>query len=470
MSETMAPPSAGFALDELRSQTRGPVAGPHDPDPSRPAYNAMHTSRPDVVVRASSTADVVAAVNHARANDLPIAIRGGGHSIAGLSAPSGGMLIDLADMRGVHVDPITSRATVQGGATWADVDAETQAFGLVAPGGVVSDTGVAGLTLGGGYGWVRRKYGLTVDQLVEAQVVTADGRIVTANATEHPDLFWALRGGGGNFGVVTSFTFALNPLGPIVAFSATFYPAEEYAQVLRGWRDHVESAPDEVSSLMVTLTFPADPHMPPQLHDRAVAIVGAIHSGPDPEQGLEATKPLRELGTVLADLSGPAPFTAVQSGFDGLFPRGEQRSFWKSQYLDGLGDAAIDTLTQLAHERPTPLAMVEVMQMGGAISRVDPEATAFAQRTAPYLVAIDSNWSDPSDDATNVAWVRDGWDRLTPYGSGEVYLNFSGRDGAAPDVGAHTALGRNLARLGRVKAQYDPGNAFHLNHNIAPAA
>jgi FAD/FMN-containing dehydrogenase len=368
------------------------------------------------------------------------------------------------------VDPITSRATVQGGATWADVDAETQAFGLVAPGGVVSDTGVAGLTLGGGYGWVRRKYGLTVDQLVEAQVVTADGRIVTANVTEHPDLFWALRGGGGNFGVVTSFTFALNPLGPIVAFSATFYPAEEYAQVLRGWRDYVESAADEVSSLMVTLTFPADPHMPPQLHDRAVAIVGAIHSGPDPEQGLEGTKPLRELGTVLADLSGPAPFTAVQSGFDGLFPRGEQRSFWKSQYLDGLGDAAIDTLTQLANERPTPLAMVEVMQMGGAISRVDPEATAFAQRTAPYLVAIDSNWSDPTDDTTNVAWVRDGWDRLTPYGSGEVYLNFSGRDGAAPDVGADTALGRNLARLGRVKAQYDPDNAFRLNHNIAPAA
>lgn len=470
MSETMAPPSVGSTLDELRTQIRGPVAGPRDPDPSRPAYNAMHASAPDVIVRASGTADVVDAVHHARANGMSIAIRGGGHSIAGLSSPTTGMLIDLADMRGVHVDPIANRATVQGGAVWADVDRETQPHGLVAPGGVVSDTGVAGLTLGGGYGWVRRRYGLTVDQLVEAEVVTADGRIVTANATEHPDLFWALRGGGGNFGVVTSFTFALHPLGPLVGFSATFHPLEEYTSVLRGWRDHVEHASDEVSSLVVATTFPADPHMPPQLHDREVVIVGAVHSGSDPERGLSETTPLRELGTVLADLSGPAPFTAVQSGFDGLFPRGRQRSFWKSQYIDGLTDAAIDTLGQLASERPSPLAMVEVMQMGGAIANVDPEATAFAQRTAPYLVAVDGNWPDEADDHTNVAWVRNAWDRLTPYGNGEVYLNFSGRDGAAPDVGADTALGRNLARLGRIKAQYDPDNAFRLNHNIAPAA
>jgi FAD/FMN-containing dehydrogenase len=470
MSETMAPPSAGSTLDELRTQIRGAVAGPHDPDPSRPAYNAMHASTPDVVVRASGTADVVDAVNHARAHAMPIAIRGGGHSIAGLSSPSTGMLIDLADMRAVHVDPHTNRAVVQGGALWADVDRETQAHGLVAPGGVVSDTGVAGLTLGGGYGWVRRRYGLTVDQLVEAEVVTADGRILTTNDTQHPDLFWALKGGGGNFGVVTSFTFALNPLGPLVAFSATFYPSEEYPSILRGWRDYVEGAPDEVSSLVVALTFPADPHMPPQLHDRAVTIVGAVHCGPDPIEGLEETRPLRELGTVLADLSGPAPFTGVQSGFDGLFPRGGQRSFWKSQYLDALTDDAIDTLSALADDRPAPLAMVEVMQMGGAIANVDPEATAFAQRTAPYLVAVDSNWPDGRDDGRNVAWVRAAWDRLTPYGNGEVYLNFSGRDGAAPDVGADTALGRNLARLGRIKAQYDPDNAFRLNHNIAPAA
>ncbi len=470
MSDTMAPPSTTPTLDELRAQVRGPVAGPRDADPARPAFNAMHTSSPDVTVRAAGTSDVVAAVQHARRHNLLVAIRGGGHSIAGLSSPADGMLIDLADMRGVHVDPLTNRAVVQGGAVWADIDRETQAFGLVAPGGVVSDTGVAGLTLGGGYGWVRRAHGLSVDQLVEAQVVTADGSVVTTNENEHPDLFWAIRGGGGNFGVVTSFTFALHPLGPLVGFSATFYPAEEYAQVLRGWRDYAETAPDEVSSLVVTFTFPADPHMPPQLHDRKVAIVGAVHSGPDPEQGLAVTAPLRQLGTVLADLSGPAPFTAVQSGFDGLFPRGRLRAFWKSQYLDDMSDATIDTLDALARERPAPLAMVEVMQMGGAIATVDPEATAFAQRTAPFLAAVDINWSDPADDTPNIAWVRNAWDRLRHHGSGEVYLNFSGRDGASPDVGADTALGRNLARLRRVKATYDPDNVFRLNHNIAPAA
>jgi FAD/FMN-containing dehydrogenase len=429
----------------------------------------MHSSTPAVTVRASGTADVVDAVNYARAHDLPVAIRGGGHSIAGLSAPSSGLLIDLADMRGVLVDPDQRRAVVQGGAVWADVDRETQAFGLVAPGGVVSDTGVAGLTLGGGYGWVRRRYGLSVDQLVEAQVVLADGRVVTTSKMEHPDLFWALRGGGGNFGVVTSFTFALHELGPLVGFSATFYPAEEYAAVVRGWRDFVETASDEISSLVVNLTFPADPHMPAALHDRAVTIVGAIHSGDDPARGLAETAPLRSLGTVLADLSAPMPFTAVQSGFDGLFPRGGQRSFWKSQYLDGLGDDDVDTLAELATSRPAPLAMVEVMQMGGAIARVDPEATAFAQRTAPYLVAVDSNWADAADDDAMVAWSRRSFDRLTPYGSGEVYLNFSGRDGEAPDVGADTALGRNLARLAQVKAAYDPTNIFRFNHNIRPA-
>ena len=234
MSETIAPPVDVAALDDLRAQIRGTVATQDEPDPARPTYNAMHASAPDLIVRASGTADVVDAVAYARCHDLPIAVRGGGHSIAGLSAPHGGLLIDLADMRGVYVDPDGRRAIVQGGALWADVDRETQAFGLVAPGGVVSDTGVGGLTLGGGYGWVRRRYGLSIDQLVEAQVVTADGLLLTASEDEHPDLFWALRGGGGNFGVVTSFTFALQPLGPTVAFSATFYPIEEAATVLRG--------------------------------------------------------------------------------------------------------------------------------------------------------------------------------------------------------------------------------------------
>ena len=268
-------------------------------------------------------------------------MRGGGHSIAGLSAIEGGVLLDLAAMRGVQVDPERRLAVVQGGALWGDVDRETQAFGLVAPGGVVSDTGVAGLTLGGGYGWVRRKYGLSVDALVEAQVVCADGQVRTASADSNPDLFWAIRGGGGNFGVVTSFTFALQPLGPVVGFSATFYPVEEIAEILRGWRAYVAQAPDEVTSVVVTITFPANPELPEAIHDRAVAIVGGVYAG-DPEEGLRVMAPLRELGTPLFDMSGPTPFTAVQAGFDPLFPRNTLRAYWKSQYLDELPDAAID--------------------------------------------------------------------------------------------------------------------------------
>jgi FAD/FMN-containing dehydrogenase len=286
-------------VEELRSQVRGAVvpaeAGGME---VREVFNAMHPSSAGLTVRCTGAADVVAGVNYAREEGLPLAVRGGGHSIAGLSSVAGGVLLDLAPMRGVHVDPERRIATVQGGALWGDVDRETQAFGLVAPGGVVSDTGVAGLTLGGGYGWVRRKYGLSVDALAEAQVVGADGVIRTVSAESHPDLFWAIRGGGGNFGVVTSFTFALQPLGPTVGFSATFYPVEEIAEILRGWRRYTSAAPHEVTSVVATVTFPANPEMPEAVHDRPVAIVAGVYVG-DPEEGLRVMAPLRELGTPL---------------------------------------------------------------------------------------------------------------------------------------------------------------------------
>jgi FAD/FMN-containing dehydrogenase len=468
MSETMTSSPDVATVDVLREQLSGMVAAPPEADPARPAYNAMHASTPEITVRASGTADVIEAVRHAREHGMPIAIRGGGHSIAGLSSPTAGMLIDLADLRGVHVDAGRRRAVVQGGALWSDVDRETQAFGLVAPGGVVSDTGVAGLTLGGGYGWVRRRYGLSVDQLVEAQVVTADGRVVTASADEHPDLFWALRGGGGNFGVVTSFTFALQPLGPIVAFSATVYPIEETAAVAAGWRAYTATAPDEVTALLVTLTFPPDPEMPPAIQGRAVVIAAAVYAG-DADEGMRVTAPLRELGTVLADLSAPTPYTHVQSGFDAFFPRGGMRSYWKSHYVDDLGDDAIATIARLAQERPAPLTMLAVLQMGGAIARTDPEATAFAQRSAAHLVSIDGNWSDAADDDAIVAWVRRAWDDMAPFGTGGVYLNYMGRADEAPSAAVHSAVGRNLRRLQRVKASYDPDNVFRLNNNILPA-
>jgi FAD/FMN-containing dehydrogenase len=434
----------------------------------RQVFNAMHDGRPDVVASCASTADVVAAVKRARAEDLTVAVRGGGHSIAGLSAIDGGMLIDLSPMSGVEVDPGNRRAHVQGGALWADVDTATQAHGLVAPGGVVSDTGVAGLTLGGGYGWVRRKYGLSCDSVREAEIVTADGEVLKASADENPDLYWAIRGGGGNFGIVTSFTFELHPLGPEVAFSATFYPIEEYAQVLRGFRAYTEQAPDDVTSVCVSLTFPANPDLPEAIHDRPVVIVGGVYVG-DVDEGLKVTEPLRQLGTRLFDMSGPTPFVGVQTGFDALFPRGEIRAYWKSQYLEELSDGAIETIAAKAQERPAPLTLVNVFAMGGAIAKVGPEETAFATREAPYMVSIDGMWSDAADDDANVAWTRSAWEAVKEYGTGEVYLNFTGRADEAPSAGVDTALGRNLARLAEIKAEYDPDNFFRVNDNIKPA-
>jgi FAD/FMN-containing dehydrogenase len=457
-------------VDELRTRVRGAILEPTDPGSTevREIFNAMHPSRAAVTVRCTGTADVIAGVNYARDHGLPLAVRGGGHSIAGLSSVADGVLLDLAPMRGVQVDPERRLAVVQGGALWGDVDRETQAFGLVAPGGVVSDTGVGGLTLGGGYGWVRRKYGLSVDALVEAQVVCADGQVRTASADSNPDLFWAIRGGGGNFGVVTSFRFALEPLGPTVGFSATFYPIEQVAEIVRGWRSYTAQAPDEVTSVLVTITFPASPEMPEAVHDRRVAIVGGVYVG-EPAEGLREMAPLRELGDPLFDMSGPSPFTHVQSGFDPLFPRNTLRAYWKSQYLDELSDRAIEVIADRALARPEPLTLVNVFHMGGAIAAVDPQATAFSQRSAPYMASIDGMWTDPAKDADNIAWVRSAWEAVAQFGTGGVYLNFTGLADEIPSAGVDSAYGRNLERLAEVKAAYDPDNLFRINNNIRPA-
>ncbi len=428
----------------------------------------MHGGEPDVAVSCRTTAEVVNAVKLARDRGLRVAVRGGGHSIAGLSTIDGGMLIDLAPMNGVEVDRERKTAKVGGGALWSDVDQETQKYGLATPGGVVSDTGVAGLTLGGGYGWLRRKFGLSCDNLLEAEIVGADGEVRTASADSHPDLYWALRGGGGNFGVVTSFTFQLHEVGPEVAFAATFYPVEETADILRRWREYVEQAPNEVTSVCVTITFPANPDLPEAVHDRPVAIIGGVYAG-DVEEGMKVMQPLRELGTPLFDMSGPTPFVGVQTGFDPLFPRDTLRAYWKSQYLSELTDEAIDTIAAKAGERPAPLTLVNTFHMGGAIADVGEEDTAFATRRAPYMISIDGMWSDAAEDAANVAWVRSAWSEIAKYGTGEVYLNFTGLANEAAQAGVDSAFGRNLRRLAEVKAKYDPHNFFQINNNILPA-
>ena len=439
------------------------------PAVARAVFNAMHRGQPDEVAVCATTEDVVEAVKHARQNDLRVAVRGGGHSIAGLSAIEGGLLIDLAPMNGVEVDPERKLAKVGGGAILRELDGATQAHGLATPVGVVSDTGVAGVTLGGGYGWLRRKYGLSSDNVVEAEVVTADGSVLRAAPDENSDLYWAIRGGGGNFGIVTSFTFKLYEVGPEVAFAATFYPLEDAAQVMRRWRSYVESAPDEVTSTCVTMTFPANPELPEAVHNRPVIIVGGVHAGSDVEAGLAEMQPLRELGTALFDMSGPTPFVGVQMGFDALFPRDTLRAYWKSQYVDELTDEAIDTIAGAANDRPAPLTLVNTFHMGGAIARVGEEETAFHQRTSPYMVSIDGMWSDADDDDANVEWVRSTWNAVAEYGTGEVYLNFTGLADEAPQAGVDSAYGRNLARLAEIKAKYDPENFFRINNNVLPA-
>jgi FAD/FMN-containing dehydrogenase len=371
-------------------------------------------------------------------------------------------------MRGVEVDPDARIARVQGGALLGDLDRETQAFGLVVPGGVVSETGVAGLTLGGGLGWVRRKYGLTIDSLLSARIVCADGSVHTASPTSEPDLFWALRGGGGNFGIVTSFEFRSYPLGPIVAFNGVFYPVADAASVLRRWRDYCADAPDEVSSIAMAITMPAAPDLPASIHNKACLLVGGVYAG-EPEEGMKVIQPLRQLGVPLADISQPMPFQAVQTAFDPFFPMGKLQSYWKAQNLAGLPDDAIDVIAARTKQRPSPLTLVVTFQMGGAINKIGPTDTAYAERSAPWMSSIDGNWEDPADNEANIAWVRESFRQITPYSSGTTYTNFTGQSDETAGASAATAYGANMARLAAIKAQYDPDNFFRLNANIAPA-
>jgi FAD/FMN-containing dehydrogenase len=464
------PRPSEVALQELRTTIRGEVSTPSDPGYGavRPAFNAMYPGRPAVVVRATGTADVIDAVSFARRQGLLAAVRGGGHSVAGLSSVDGGLLIDLAPMNGVVVDRDARVALVEGGALWGDVDRETQAFGLVAPGGVVSDTGVAGLTLGGGQGWVRRRYGLSCDSVVSARVVCADGEVRTASADSNPDLYWAIRGGGGNFGIVTSFAFRLHPLGPTVAFASVFYPAAEAARVIRGFRDYMSSAPDEVSAQTVSFTMPQDEHLPPEVHNKACTIVAGVYAG-DADEGMDVLRPLRELGARLADISEPKSFRDVQTGFDPLFVRGTLRGYLKSQYLADLSDDAIDLIAYQIQQRPTPRTLIATLPMDGAIHRVGSQETAYAERSAPWMVSIDGFWTDPGDDDAVIAWVRRAFTDLGEFGTGTPYLNFTGIADENTSTGVQSAFGHNLRRLAEIKARYDPDNFFRLNNNIAPA-
>jgi FAD/FMN-containing dehydrogenase len=471
---TFTTPPSSVALDEasveqLRSSLRGPLLRPGDAgyEEARQVWNGMIDKRPALIARCTGVADVVAAVNFAREQELLVAVRGGGHNAAGNATCDDGLVIDLSLMRGVHVDAKGRTVRAQGGATWGDLDRETQLFGLATPGGAVSTTGIAGLTLGGGLGWLRRKYGLSCDNLVSVDVVTADGKLVTASEDEQSDLFWAIRGGGGNFGVVTSFEYRLHPVGPMALFLLILYPAAQARTILPGWRDFMASAPDEFSSNAFFWTVPPAPMFPPQIHGERILVMAGLYAGPV-EQGERVIQPLRELARPLADLTGPMPYTAIQSSLDALFPAGALNYYWKSHYLTSLDDAVIDTLVERAVERPSEMTIVDLWAMGGAASRVPAEATAFGDRSAPFWLVFNTTWADPADTATNVQWTRDFWRAMQPHAKAGIYMNFPGLNEEGEQM-VQASHGVNYEQLVAIKDKYDPTNLFRLNQNIRPS-
>jgi len=458
-------------ITEIREIFHGDVLTPEDGeyDDARVVQNAMFDRRPGMIVRCTGVADVVDCVNMARERDLLLAVRGGGHSIAGTCIADDALMLDLSPMRGVWVDPDARRVRVQGGAVWGDVDRDAQLHGLAVPGGVISTTGVAGLTLGGGIGWLHRKYGLACDALRAAEVVLADGQMIRASADEHPELFWALRGGGGNFGVVTTFEFEAYPVGPTVWNSAVMYALDDADAVLERWHDWTTTIPDDVTTRVLCWTMPEAPLLPPVLHDREVIILAALHSG-DPDDGERVCAPLSGMGEPLADLSQAMPYRIAQSEFDPFFPKGQVQNYWKSLYLDDVSIDARRLIADRANHRPDPLTLVHVPMLGGAMGRVDADATAYGDRSAGYMLSFDGGWSDPADNDDNIAWVRSAWDRATQLDvASGTYLNFGG-DRDIDDRHRERAFGRNLDRLREVKREYDPDNRFRLNANIPPAS
>ncbi|WP_224336363.1 FAD-binding oxidoreductase [Haloprofundus halobius] len=437
-----------------------------DYDDARAVWNGKIDKRPALIARCRGVGDVVSAVNFTREHELLLAVRGGGHNVAGTAVCDDGLVIDLSEMRSVRVDPNTRTAWVQAGATWADVDRETQAFGLATPGGVVSETGVAGLTLGGGIGHLRCKYGLTCDNLASVDVVTAGGEYLTASEDENVELFWGIRGGGGNFGIVTGFEFDLHPVGPEVVMCLVFYPGDRMAECLRAYREYVAAAPPEVSTLTLSGVMPDEERFPADAVDETKIAIAGCYAG-SVEDGERVLMPLREIAEPIADFSGTMPYVEVQQLFDEDYPDG-MRYYWKSLYLDDLSESAIDRITYWTDVAPSPLSTVDVWQLGGAIARVDAEESAFAGRHAPFLLGVEANWERPENDDANVEWVRDCLDDMRQFSDGSVYLNFPGFLEEGDDM-MRATFGPTYERLVVLKDEYDPTNLFELNQNITPS-
>ncbi len=455
----------------LRSSSRGEVmtADNGGYDAARCVWNAMIDRRPAVIVRPKGVADVITAVGFAHDHGMAISIRGGGHNVAGHAVGDDSMMIDLSAMRAVRVDPVRRRAWVEGGATWRDLDCETQAFGLATPGGLISDTGVAGLTLSGGIGWLRSRHGLTIDNLVAADVVIADGRLLHASPKENADLLWALKGGGGNFGVITNFEFQLHPLGPEVMFCAPIYSIELAGRAIRVWRDFLTDKNGVVGSLAEFSTVAEGPDFPRDSWGQRVVTLAAVYAG-DAQEGEALMQPLREIGGMVADFSNRMKYSGVQQLFDALMPAGKYRCYWKSHFLNDLSDAVIDEIVDGNRRPPSPNTVSSIWNFGGATATIPADATAFGDRSMPYMFSIDSVWRSPDDDVANINWTREFWQRMRAHSDrGRLYLNFPGLGEEGEDLVKRT-FGENYTRLVATKQKYDPQNIFRFNQNIRPTS
>lgn len=452
-------------VQQFAKSLRGQLIRPDDPgyDEARQVWNGMIDRRPGLIARCAGVSDVISCVNFARTHELLLAIRGGGHGVAGNAVCDGGLVIDLSLMKGARVDPGQQTVDAQTGLVWGEFDHETQAFGLACTGGLISTTGIAGLTLGGGIGWLVRKHGLSCDNVLSADLVLADGSFVTANATANSDLYWAVRGGGGNFGVVTSLRYQLHPVGPLVLGGLVAYPIAQAREVLQFYREFAADLPDEISVMADALVAPPMPFVPAEMHGKAIIAIMVGYAGPL-EQGEEVLHPLRTFGPPAFDVIQPMPYCALQSLYDAAAPPG-RLSYWKADYLGGLPDDAIDAF--VAHCDPwlSPFTQAHLTAMGGAFGRIPSNQTAFANREAAFVLNIISIWSDPAESAQQTAWTRAFWDAMRPFSQGGVYVNFLGDEG---EERIRAAYGGNYDRLVDVKSKYDPQNLFRLNQNIKP--
>ncbi|MGH2560385.1 MAG: FAD-binding oxidoreductase [Thermomicrobiales bacterium] len=464
---TSAPSVAMIArsFDGLRARFRGALLRPREEgyDEARRIWNGAIDRHPALIARCAGADDVVEVVRFARAHELLISFRGGGHAVAGHAVCDGGLMIDLSLMKAIRVDPAARTARPAGGLLWSEFDRATQSFGLATTGGIISHTGIAGLTLGGGLGHLMRKHGLTVDNLRSVDLVTANGERQHVDAETEPELFWGLRGGGGNFGIATALEYQLHPVGPIVLGGPIFWPLADAPEVLRVLRDYAPEAPDELGITLAMMLAPPVPFLPREQYGKPVVGLVLVWAG-DPADGERAMTPLRQIGSPLAEMVRPAPYVALQSMLDGGAPHG-RHYYWKSHRLLTLSDAVIDVLVERVASITSPFSQIGGWAVGGAASRVAPEATAVGEREVGFDLNIAAAWSPEPDEARHVAWVREGWEALRPHSVG-VYANFLSDEGAA---GVEAAYGTRLQRLTALKDRYDPTNVFRLNANIPPS-